>query len=106
MSNSALLAAIQGLVLNKEGDSVGHVGYKMDRDRPINDKNKPSGPWRNKKEFENLMKRGLCIRCGKQGHSGRFCPTFRPALRPDSSIGAMDEWVNADLSKESGKGEP
>ena len=63
------------------------------RKKPSKEKiaNKPHAPWRPLAEFNRLIEKGVCVRCGEGGHVGTRCPTYQKALRPKSDLSQLDE---------------
>lgn len=109
MGGNALLAAIERLVL-KEDNTVAGLGNGKKRSKKIENfgetkmPGKPRAPWRTKEEFAKLIRKRLCVRCGKSGHVGRFCSMFGPPTRPEPSVGAVCEESSSD--EHSGNEEP
>lgn len=52
------------------------VRHHWPDEAPDVDERDPSEAW----EAENEHARGLCDRCGHEGHQGRDCPTITPVL--------------------------
>lgn len=66
---------------------------------------KPPAPWRERGEFDSLIRKGCCVRCGKPGHIGKRCPTYSYAIRPDNvDVNFLGE--ENDFASESGKENP
>ena len=109
--SNALLAAIQKLVLDKDEGVVAGLGdgVKKGKEKGMSKRKesaKPRAPWRTKEEFGRLVKKGLCTRCRKSGHKGRYCDKFGPPIRPETSVGAIGDGEDSDTDEDSGKDEP
>lgn len=106
---NALLAAFKKLGIKEDSLIAGL--HDLSKKGSQGEKNKegpsrkPRAPWRSEEEFNNLIKKGLCVRCKKSGHRSQYCRKFGPPIRPNASVGAIEE--ESDYSEEdSGKGEP
>ncbi|RKF64086.1 hypothetical protein OnM2_021105 [Erysiphe neolycopersici] len=111
--NNALLSAIKSLVLNRDEGIIGSLGKPNKGKQKENaSAERPRAEWLTKKEFEKLVRKGLCTRCKKPGHITRFCKLFAPPVRPKAVVGSIeesDEYEEFEVDNEydnSGKGEP
>ncbi|POS81935.1 hypothetical protein EPUL_005965, partial [Erysiphe pulchra] len=77
---------------NNKGKNKNRSNAKKSEDKFV----KPRAPWRPKEEFKRLVKERLCTRCGKNGHPGSLCPSFRPARRPSIDISQLEEKLSED----------
>ena len=103
----AILAAIRDLKLINKGTAHSNSNKKQAGEPPVNRKKeatKPRAPWRNKKEFNRLIEKGVCVRCGKEGHRGPKCPNFRSAKRPRGDLSQLEEGSSDDNESDSDSG--
>ena len=103
----AILAAIRDLKLINKGTAHSNSNKKQAGEPPVNRKKKatkPRAPWRNKTEFNRLIKKGVCVRCGKEGHRGPKCPEFRSAKRARGDSSQLKEGSSDDNESDSDSG--
>lgn len=88
----SILAAVSHLLEDRQGNSRANVNsYPMkDSQSESSPSRKPPAPWRSRKEFDQLIKKRLCVRCTRPGHLGRGCRKFSLAKRPRSEVNSAD----------------
>ncbi|KAI0994292.1 hypothetical protein K3495_g13890 [Podosphaera aphanis] len=85
----SILAAVSHLLQDRQISSVASVNSRPTKGEfqsEPNSSRKPPAPWRSKREFDQLVRKSVCVRCTRPGHIGRDCRKFGRARRPGSEV--------------------